>query len=48
VEPDIFDGITLFQQNKQDFVAYDKLFLEKSLGTHFFQFWFPMVRPIVL
>jgi hypothetical protein len=35
VEPDIFDGITLFHRNKHSFVAYDKLFLEKSLGTHF-------------
>jgi hypothetical protein len=29
VEPDIFDGIALFHQNKRCFVAYDKLFLEK-------------------
>jgi hypothetical protein len=35
VEPDIFDGITLFHRNKHTFVAYDKLILEKSLGTHF-------------
>jgi hypothetical protein len=35
VEPNIFDGIALFHQNKRCFVAYDKLFLEKSLGTHF-------------
>jgi hypothetical protein len=30
VEPDIFDGITLFHRNKHSFVAYDKLFLETS------------------
>jgi hypothetical protein len=29
VEPNIFDGIALFHQNKCCFVAYDKLFLEK-------------------
>jgi hypothetical protein len=41
VDPDIFDGIALFYQNKCYFVAYDKLFLEKSLRTHFCQFGFP-------
>jgi hypothetical protein len=35
VNPDIFDGITWFHQNKHCFIAYDKLFLEKSSGTHF-------------
>jgi hypothetical protein len=30
------------------FVAYDMLFLEKSLGTHFCQFRFPKVRPAVV
>jgi hypothetical protein len=48
VEPDIFDLIILFRQNKRCFVAYDKLFLEKTLGTHFSQFGFSQVRPIVL
>jgi hypothetical protein len=46
--PNIFDGIAWFHQNKCCFVAYDKLFLEQSLGTHFHQFKFPRVRPIVL
>jgi hypothetical protein len=40
VDPDIFDGITLFHRNKRFFVAYDKLFFEKSLQTHFCQFGF--------
>jgi hypothetical protein len=31
VDREIFDGIALFHQNKHCFVAYDKLFLEKSL-----------------
>jgi hypothetical protein len=30
------------------FVAYDMLFLEKSSGTHFCQFRFPKVRPVVV
>jgi hypothetical protein len=47
VVPDIFDGIAWFLRNKHYFVAYDKLFLEKSLWTHFCQFWFPRVRPVV-
>jgi hypothetical protein len=48
VHTDIFDGIAWFHRNKHCFVAYDKLFLEKSLGTHFCQFRFPKVRPIVV
>jgi hypothetical protein len=35
VDPDIFDGIALFHQNKRYFVAYDKLFLEKYIGMYF-------------
>jgi hypothetical protein len=46
--PDIFDRIAWFHRNKRYFVAYDKLFLEQSLRTHFCQFRFPRVRPIVL
>jgi hypothetical protein len=41
-------GIAWFHRTKHYFIAYDKLFLEKSLGTHFCQFRFPSVRPIVL
>jgi hypothetical protein len=37
-----------FNETNTAFVAYGKLFLEKSLGTHFFQLWFPKVRPEVL
>jgi hypothetical protein len=37
-----------FTENKHCFVAYDMLFLEKSSGTHFFQFRFPKVRPVVV
>jgi hypothetical protein len=37
-----------FTENKHYFVAYDMLFLEKSSGTHFFQFRFPKVRPVVV
>jgi hypothetical protein len=48
VDPVIFDGIAWFHQNKHFYVAKDKLFLEKSLGTHFWQFSFPRVRLIVL
>jgi hypothetical protein len=47
-DPYIFDGIAWFHQNKHCFVDYDKLFLEQSIGTHFYQFKFPRVRPIVL
>jgi hypothetical protein len=35
VDPDIFDGIAWFRRNKRCFVADDKLFLQKSLRTHF-------------
>jgi hypothetical protein len=35
VDLDIFDRIALFHQNKRYFVAYDKLFLEKSIETTF-------------
>ena len=35
VDPDLFDGIARFYRNKHFFVAYDKWFLEKSLGTLF-------------
>jgi hypothetical protein len=35
VNPDIFDEIAWFHQNKLWFIAYDKLFLETSLGIHF-------------
>jgi hypothetical protein len=48
VDPDIFDRIAWFYRNKHYFIAYDKLFLEKSLGTHFCQFRFPRVRLVVL
>jgi hypothetical protein len=48
VDPDIFDGIAGFHQNKHFFVAYDKLILEKYLGTHFCELRFPRMRPIVL
>jgi hypothetical protein len=48
VDLEVFDGIAWFHRNKHCFVAYDKLFLEKSLGTHFFQLKFLGVRPIVL
>jgi hypothetical protein len=48
VDPDIFDRIELFHRNKHYFIAYDKLFLEKSPGTHFCQFKFPSMRPVVL
>jgi hypothetical protein len=34
-DPDIFDGIALFHQNKHCFVAYDKLFLKNLLGLTF-------------
>jgi hypothetical protein len=37
-----------FTENKHCFVAYDMLFLEKSLVTHFCQFRFPKVRPLVV
>jgi hypothetical protein len=47
VDLDIFDGIEWFHRNKHCFIAYDKLFLEKSPGTYFCQFRFPRVRPIV-
>jgi hypothetical protein len=39
--PRHFNGITLFHRKKRSFATYDKLFLEKSLGTHFCQFGFP-------
>jgi hypothetical protein len=48
VDPDIFDGIALFHQNKRYFVAYNKLFLEKSIGTHICLFRFTSMRPIVV
>jgi hypothetical protein len=47
VDPDFFDGIASFHRNKHYFVAYDKLFLEQSLGTQFYQFRFPRLRSIV-
>jgi hypothetical protein len=46
VDLDIFDRIALFHQNKRYFVAYDKLFLEKSIGTNFCLFRFTSMRPI--
>jgi hypothetical protein len=48
VDLDIFDGIALIHQNKRYFVVCDKLFFEKSIGTHFCLFWFTSMRPIVL
>jgi len=35
VDTDIFDGIARFHRNKCFFVAYDKWFLDKSLGATF-------------
>jgi hypothetical protein len=37
-----------FTENKHYLVAYDMLFLEKSLGAHFCQFQFPKVRAVVV
>jgi hypothetical protein len=37
-----------FTENKQCFVDYDMLFLEKYLGTHFYQFRFLKVRSMVV
>jgi hypothetical protein len=41
-DPDIFDGITRFYQNKHCFIDDHKLFLEKSLGTHVWKAKFSM------
>jgi hypothetical protein len=38
----------MISPKKHYFVAYDMLFLEKSSGTHFCQFRFPKVRPVVV
>jgi hypothetical protein len=35
VGPDIFNGIARFHRNKHCFIAYNKLFLEKSIGPTF-------------
>jgi hypothetical protein len=48
VNPDILDGITWLHRKQHCFVAYDMLFLENYLWTHFCQFRFLKVRPMVV
>jgi hypothetical protein len=48
VDPNIFDKIVWFHGNKCCFIGYNKLFLEQSSGTHFYQFRFPRLMLTIL